>query len=106
MSDDESAESDTEPAATEALTVDADSIAASSAPAGRESVPCPRCDTPIALLVSYGPTTHEARPCGCRVSRGREIGPSDGSRVRDGIVFSVGEPFQRVTVQRDRSVRL
>ncbi|MDS0473632.1 hypothetical protein [Natrinema sp. 1APR25-10V2] len=79
MSDDESAESDTEPAATEALTVDADSIAASSAPAGRGSVPCPRCDTPIALLVSYGPTTHEASPCGCRVSRGLLEGKGDRS---------------------------
>ncbi|WP_254763038.1 hypothetical protein [Natrinema marinum] len=79
MSDDESAESDTDSAATDDLTVDADSVAASVAPRGRRSVPCPHCDTPIALVVSYGPTTHEASPCGCRVSTGVLEGTGDRS---------------------------
>ncbi|RQG91818.1 hypothetical protein [Natrarchaeobius chitinivorans] len=28
---------------------------------------CPRCETPIAIVSSVGPTTHVATPCGCRV---------------------------------------
>ncbi|MBZ6494853.1 hypothetical protein [Natrinema longum] len=50
------------------LTVDADSIAASNSPAGREPLRCPHCDTLIGLIVSYGPLTHKATPCGCPVS--------------------------------------
>jgi hypothetical protein len=50
------------------LTVDADSIAASNSPAGREPLRCPHCDTPVGLIVSYGPLTHKATPCGCPVS--------------------------------------
>lgn len=42
-------------------------IASNSSPAGQLAVTCPRCETPIARVVSYGPTTHEATPCGCRV---------------------------------------
>ena len=49
--------------------LDAGSIARTPSPAGRQPVHCPRCDEPIALVVSYGPLTHEASPCGCRVSR-------------------------------------
>lgn len=71
--------SDDERAAADDLTVEADSIAASSSPRGREPVRCPHCDTPIALLVSYGPTTHEASPCGCRVSKGLLEGDAERS---------------------------
>lgn len=60
--------SDDEPEGPGDLTVDADSIAASNSPAGGEPTRCPRCDTPIALIVSYGPITHTATPCGCPVS--------------------------------------
>lgn len=60
---------DPESSADDELSIDADSIAPTNSPAGRQSVPCPRCDTPIALVVSYGPLTHKASPCGCRVSR-------------------------------------
>ncbi|MDF9745720.1 hypothetical protein [Natrinema salsiterrestre] len=50
------------------LTVDTDSIAASNSPAGREPLRCLRCDTSVGLIVSYGPLTHKATPCGCPVS--------------------------------------
>lgn len=66
MSDDESS-TDAESSADDDLTLDGDSIAADTSPTGRQPVRCPRCDAPIALVVSYGPTTHEASPCGCRV---------------------------------------
>lgn len=56
-----------DPSAADDLTLDKDSIAPTDSPAGRRTVACPRCETPIALIVSYGPTTHEATPCGCRV---------------------------------------
>ncbi|MDF9745952.1 hypothetical protein [Natrinema salsiterrestre] len=47
---------------------DPSSTAARNSPAGRDPPRCPRCDTPIGLVVSYGPITHEASPCGCPVS--------------------------------------
>ncbi|MGQ3414291.1 hypothetical protein ACT4ML_18845 [Natrinema sp. LN54] len=58
---------DAESSADDELTLDGDSIAANTSQTGRQPVRCPRCDVPIALVVSYGPTTHEASPCGCRV---------------------------------------
>ena len=58
----------TEPPADETLTLEVGSVAARHFQTGRQPVPCPRCDTPIALVVSYGPATHEATPCGCWVS--------------------------------------
>jgi hypothetical protein len=73
MSDDE------ESSGVEDLPVDADSIAASNFPAGREPLRCPHCDTPIGLIVSYGPLTHKATPCGCPVSADLFEGPGTGS---------------------------
>lgn len=43
-------------------------VAPNGPPARQSAVPCPHCETPIALVVSYGPMTHEATPCGCQVS--------------------------------------
>ncbi|WP_226006790.1 hypothetical protein [Natrinema salinisoli] len=59
---------DDEPSPDDELTMDADSIAADNSSRRRQPVPCPRCDTPVAVVVSYGPTTHRATPCGCPVS--------------------------------------
>jgi hypothetical protein len=59
---------DDEPSPGDELTLDADSIAPGNSARRRQPVPCPRCDTPIAVVVSYGPATHRATPCGCPVS--------------------------------------
>ena len=58
----------TEPSDANTLTLERGSVAANGASTGRRPDPCPHCDTPIALVVSYGPGTHEATPCGCWVS--------------------------------------
>ncbi|MDF9747445.1 hypothetical protein [Natrinema salsiterrestre] len=62
------------------LTVDADSIPASNSPGGEEPLRCPHCDSPIALVVSYGPITHKATPCGCPVPADLLEGKRGGSR--------------------------
>ncbi|SER21485.1 hypothetical protein [Natrinema salaciae] len=69
MSDeaDDTADADDEPEGLGEIVVDADVIPASNSPGGREPLRCPRCDTAIALVVSYGPLTHKATPCGCPV---------------------------------------
>ncbi|MDF9746946.1 hypothetical protein [Natrinema salsiterrestre] len=70
--------SDDESPLADELTMDADSIAPSNSSRRRQPVPCPRCDTPVAVVVSYGPTTHRATPCGCPVSGSllEKTGPS------------------------------
>ncbi|WP_226007329.1 hypothetical protein [Natrinema salinisoli] len=67
-----------EPEETGDLSADASSTPARNSPAGRVPPRCPRCDTPIALVVSYGPITHEAAPCGCPVSAAVLEGIEDG----------------------------
>ncbi|SEP72925.1 hypothetical protein [Natrinema salaciae] len=78
MSDDDSVPGD-EPSAADELTLEADSIASNRSAIRRRPVQCPRCETPVALVVSYGPTTHEASPCGCPVSGGVLEGLESGS---------------------------
>ncbi|ELY53621.1 hypothetical protein C493_13933 [Natronolimnohabitans innermongolicus JCM 12255] len=61
-----------------------DSVARADDTAGRPSIPCPRCGTPVALVRCRGPTTCRAAPCGCRVPTGALDRNGDLERPDDG----------------------